>query len=174
VGKENVDLTRALLATQTLWEAISKAKASVDATTWYATGGPEAEDFLDAVDHGRWHPLLRLWTKRKATISAHRQGPGLRERDARKLTILMCETLEASGISKSESRKRVAQELKKEKIFSPAPSVHTIERWQRAATPSGRVEESIIAAAISRCGQDDTKILQHFTKLVRVALDPFP
>jgi hypothetical protein len=174
VSKENADLTRALLATQTLWEAISKARASVDATTWYATGGPEAEDFLDAIDHGRWHPLLRLWIERKATIAAHRHPPGLRERHARILTVLMCATLEASGISKRESRKRAAQELKKEKIFLPAPSVHTIERWQATAPPPGPLEKLITEAAISRFGGDDSKILQHFTKLVRVALDPFP
>jgi hypothetical protein len=172
VRKEDADLIRALLATQTLWEAISKARASVDATTWYATGGPEAEDFLDAIDHGRWHPLLRLWTERKATIAAHRHPPGLRERHARTLTVLMCATLEASGISKRESRKRVAQELKKEKILSPAPSVHTIERWQGAAPPPDPNGKLIIEAAISRFGRDASEILQYFTKLVRVALDP--
>ena len=44
MSKEDVDILRALLATQTLGSRI-KARASVDAATWFATGGPEAETF---------------------------------------------------------------------------------------------------------------------------------
>jgi hypothetical protein len=126
VSKEDVDILRALLATQTLWEAVSNAKASAGAATWYATGGPEAEDFLDAIDHGGTHPLLQLWVKRKATVNAHRPGPGLRERDARKLVVLMCATLERTGIGKREVRERVAKRLGKEKIFSTPPSAYAM------------------------------------------------
>jgi hypothetical protein len=78
VSKEDVDIFRALLATA---GGLSKAKAGADAETWYATAGPEAEDFLDAIDHGGSQPLLRLWVERKATVNAHRPRPGLRERD---------------------------------------------------------------------------------------------
>jgi len=174
VSKEDVDIFRALLATQTLREAVSKAKASVDAATWYATGGPEAEDFLDAIDHGGSHPLLRLWVKRKATVNAHRPGPGLRERDARRLVVVMCATLERAGIGKREVRERVAKHLRKEKIFSTAPSVYAIERWQSAFPPHGQVAEQVIAAAIARYGPIDEQIVQYFMKLMRVSLDPFP
>jgi hypothetical protein len=174
VSKEDVDILRALLATQTLWEAVSKAKARVDAATWYATGGPEAEDFLDAIDHGGSHPLLRLWVKRKGTVNAHRPGPGLRERDARRLVVVMCATLERAGIGKREVRERVAKRLGKEKIFSTAPSAYAIERWQSAFPPHGQAAQKVIAGAIARCGPIDTQIVQYFMKLVRVSLDPFP
>ena len=174
MSKEDVDILRALLATQTLGEAVSKARASVDAATWFATGGPEAEDFLDAIDHGGSHPLLRLWVKRKATVNAHRPGPGLRERDARRLVVVMCATLERAGIGKREVRERVAKRLgKEEKIFSTAPSANAIERWQSAFPPHGQVAEQVITAAIARCGLIDEQIVQYFMKLVRVTLDPF-
>ena len=159
MSKEDVDIFRALLATQTLWEAVSKAKASADAETWYATGGPEAEDFLDAIDHGGSHPLLRLWVKRKATINAHRPGPGLRER---------------AGIGKREVRERVAKRLRKQKIFLTPPSAFAIERWQSTYPPHGQVAEQVIAAAIARCGPIEKQIVEYFMKPVRVAVDPFP
>jgi hypothetical protein len=174
VSKEDVDIFRALLASQTLWEAVSKAKASVDAATWYAIGGPEAEDFLDAIDHGGSHLLLRLWGERKATVKAHRPGPGLRERDARRLVVLMCATLEGAGISKREVRERVAKHLKKEKVFSTAPSAHAIELWQSAFPPHGPAAAQVIAGAIAHCGPSDKQIVRYFMKLMRVALDPFP
>ena len=174
MSKEDVDIFRALLATQTLWEAVSKAKASADAETWYATGGPEAEDFLDAIDHGGSHPLLRLWVKRKATINAHRPGPGLRERDARRLVVLMCATLERAGIGKREVRERVAKRLRKQKIFLTPPSAFAIERWQSTYPPHGQVAEQVIAAAIARCGPIEKQIVEYFMKPVRVAVDPFP
>jgi hypothetical protein len=175
VSKEDADILRALLATQTLWEAVSNAKASAGAATWYATGGPEAEDFLDAIDHGGTHPLLQLWVKRKATVNAHRPGPGLRERDARKLVVLMCATLERTGIGKREVRERVAKRLgKEEKIFSTAPSANAIERWQSAFPPHGQVAEQVIAAAMARYGPIDEQIMQYFMKLMPVSLHPFP
>ena len=107
-------------------------------------------------------------------MNAHRPGPGLRERDARRLVVLMCATLERAGIGKREVRERVAKRLGKEKIFSTAPSAYAIERWQGAFPPHGQVAEQVIAAAIARCGLIDKQIVQHFMQLVRVALDPFP
>ena len=98
----------------------------------------------------------------------------MRERDARRLVVLMCATLERAGIGKREVRERVAKRLgKEEKIFSTAPSAYAIERWQSAFPPHGQVAEQVIAAAIARCGLIDEQIVQYFMKLVRVTLDPF-
>ena len=61
VARKDIEKARALLARKFLWELLAAAKQQVDVATWCKEGGLEAEDFLDAIDSGRPHPLLRSW-----------------------------------------------------------------------------------------------------------------
>src|ERR1700674_239524 len=108
--KADGEKARALLTSAFLWQLVAVAKKQVDIATWIEKGGLEAEKFLESVDHGGQHPLLRSWEKRKAE-NANRPAPNLHELHSRHLVCLMCAALDRAGLKKGAARKLAAKEL---------------------------------------------------------------
>ena len=121
---EEIQKLRALETLKVLWELLAVAQKHADVVTWINEGGPEAEDFLDAIESGRPHPLLRLWEERKSTVAANRAAPSRRDRHARRLVVLGCVALERTGLGKLSARKRLARAVRG--VFaSRSPSVRS-------------------------------------------------
>jgi hypothetical protein len=59
--KDERDAARIVLARKFLWQLMAAAKTQVDPVTWIREGGLDADEFLECVDTGRWHPWLKRW-----------------------------------------------------------------------------------------------------------------
>jgi hypothetical protein len=164
---EDRERWRELATRKVLWELLDAAKKRVDVVTWRAEGGPEAEDFLDALESGRAHPLLRKWEEKKATAAANRPAPSLLDQSARRSVVLMCEALHRVGLSKTAARKRATKAL--QGVF-PA-TIGQIRYWQDSY-PLVVADEKRIASAINQFGTDHRHIAGWFAGLIRLAVDP--
>ncbi len=109
---EEYDRLRELATLKVLWEALDAARKKVDVVTWLTERGYEGEAFLLALESGERHPLLRKWKKLNSTVAANRPAPDPLVRNARRLTVLMVETLCRAGLGKGIARKRAAEAVK--------------------------------------------------------------
>jgi hypothetical protein len=105
---EDREEARQLAALSVLWQLLAAAKAQTDVVDWRGNGGPEAEVFLDALQTGKSHPLLRRWKELNAIVAANRPAPDPLDLNARRLTVLMVETLSRAGLSKTKAREKAA------------------------------------------------------------------
>jgi hypothetical protein len=169
--REAPDTARALRTRAFLWELLAAAEKGPDEVTRRNAGWYDVQDFLDAIDTGRPHPLLAWWEERKVD---HRPPPGLPEQRARNVVTLMCVALERAGHSKRDAQERAASAIAaKANIFpNGPPSPHTIAHWQRAHGPLTSGEDWLIKHAIA-CGSDD-EIVKYFVGLIHFALGPEP
>jgi hypothetical protein len=152
-----------------LWQFLHAAKQKADVVTWRKDGGPEAEAFLVALDSGGSHPLLEKWRELRRTVAANRPAPDQLDLKARRLTVLMVETLCRAGLGKGTARKRAAEAVNP--IF---PTTHrAIGGWQSAYPKVTPVDEKLIAGAIEHHGHDHERIVGWFVGLIRLAIDPF-
>ena len=158
---------RELGAFKVLIELLVAARAQVDPVTWRREGGPDAEDFLHALDTGAPHPLLQRYDALRATWGAKRPGPDLLEQGARRGAVLMCKTLHRAGVNHRAARKQAAKAL--QGIF-PATS-EQIRYWQDNYSPAPD-DEKWIAAAIKWCGHDHERIAGWFAASIRFNFDP--
>ena len=168
------DKARELLARKFLWELLAHAKTQIDVVTWIKEGGLDAEEFLECVDDGRWHPLLRRWKARKATVAANRQGPTAREALGRRLIVLAVIALERthSFAKKDEAREEVAKVAAR--LFENPPSAETIHHWHRALEPLGPKDEIVLAEGIARAKDDREALIIHFVGLAHMVMTPAP
>jgi hypothetical protein len=165
VARKDIDKARALLASKFLWELLAAAKQQVDVATWCKEGGLEAEDFLDAIDSGRPHPLLR------SRVAAHRPAPSRRELQARRLAVLLCTALELAGLDKQQARQEVSRLLALQSgLFAQPPSKHALKRWQGEGPALTPADKCVIADAMAKGGP--RKIKAHFVGLLHFALNP--
>jgi hypothetical protein len=164
---EDREQWRELGTLKVLWELVDDAKKKVDVVTWRAVGGPEAEDFLHALETGRQHPLLTKWEELKATVAANRSAPDLVEQSARRSAVLMCEAVHRAGLGKNAARRRAAKAL--QGVF-PA-TIDQIRYWQYIY-PLAAGDEKLIAGAINRYGTDHRHIAGWFAGLIQIAVDP--
>ena len=136
------------MAAKCLRELVVAAEKRTDPATWALSGGHEAEDFLECIENGRWHPLLRLWNERKATVAANRPAPTMRDLIARRFIIILCAALERTGLRKGEARKFAAEAVAVQgNAFPDLLSAETIHRWQRNQPPLTAVDERWITTA---------------------------
>jgi hypothetical protein len=166
---------RALLAAQFLWGLLAKARTGIDPVTWINKGGLEAEEFLECVDDGLSHPLLKRWRKRKCY--ANRPPPSRRERHARHFAVLATVALErVVSLDKDEARQKVAKAVAQ--VFDNAPSPETIRHWQRDDPPLTEGDELVLGTAIGRCKHDTNDqanakvVIDYFIGLAYLALTP--
>jgi hypothetical protein len=165
VARKDIEKARALLARKFLWELLAAAKHQVDVATWCKEGGLEAEDFLDAIESGRPHPVLRSW------VAANRPAPSRRELHARHLAVLLCAALERAGLGKRQARQQVSRLLASQSgLFAPPPSDHALERWQRAGPALTPEDRCVIANAMAKGGPREIKA--YFVGLIHFALNP--
>ena len=171
----DIDMARALLALSCLWSMLDAAKRQTDIITWRRVGGLELEDFADAIDHGRQHPLLQLWGARKS--GTNRPTAGLREQHARRLVVLLCNALARVGVSKGKGRKQAAKALALARtgLFTKPVTPAALKHWeQRMQPPLTGADERVITAAIASCGRNPQKIVDYFIGLVLFARHPGP
>jgi hypothetical protein len=159
---EDRDELRRLAALSMLWGLLAAAKEKADVVTWRREGGPEATDFLRALETGAPHPLLLKWQELKATVAANRPVPSLREQNTRRLAVLMVETLVRTGLGKEPARRRAAKAV--EHLF-PTTNKRTIKCWQRNYS-IGADDERLIAMAIERHGHDHDRLVANFAGLI--------
>jgi hypothetical protein len=163
------DEGRALLARKLLWELIAAAKAQVGVVRWRLIGGIELEDFADALDSGRAHPLLDRWQQQKSA-NANRPAPGFRELSMRRFVLLMCAALEQVGFGRELARKRACKALQKlDRDLRISPS--SIAHWQREAAELTPDDKQIIANALAK-GRKAAEITHYFIGLCRFYHDP--
>jgi hypothetical protein len=165
---EERDEVRRLAPLSVLWQLLDAARTKVDVVSWRAEGGPETEAFLHALETGGQHPLLRRWEDLKATVAANRPAPDPLDLNARRLVVLLTETLHRAGLGKRDARKRVAKALNQ--VF-PA-TTDQIRYWQDSYPLSAYDDEKLIAGAITRYGDDHRHIVGWFVELIRLAVDP--
>src|SRR5262245_9997787 len=145
---EQIEKARAELAAKCLRELVVAAEKRTDPATWALSGGHEAEDFLECIENGRWHPLLRIWNERNATVAANRPAPTMLDLIARRFIIILCAALERTGLRKGEARKFAAEAVAVQgNAFPDLPSAETIHRWQRNQPPLTAVDERWITTA---------------------------
>jgi hypothetical protein len=137
---------RSLHALSCLMQLVVAARAQTDIVTWQKVGGLEAENFLDALEHGLPHPLLATWEDVRA--GNNRPGPSLRERQFRRLAVLLSVTLQAAKVPKRVARKRTVKALAH--LF-PITSHRSIEHWELGLDPPLDAEDQkVIKAALER------------------------
>jgi hypothetical protein len=163
----NTNEARKLLALKALFEMIVETRSRADVVARRERGGIELEDFADALEKGLPHPLLEHWQEQKA--ANNRPGPGLNNKALRRYVVLMCETLQRTGLGKLKARRIASQALEK---IGAAVSADAIERWQRDIAenaPLGGADEKVIASAASRSTED---IVRYFIGLCHFRSDP--
>jgi hypothetical protein len=140
---EDRDRLRELATLKVLWELLAAGKKNLDIVTWRREGFPEAEDFLHALESGGLHPLLEKWQELRRTIAANRPVPDPLDSNARRLTVLLAETLSRTGLGEGEAREKTAEAVrrifpKKAKRRKGRPSIlvdiddDAIRYWQSA------------------------------------------
>jgi hypothetical protein len=161
--RENLDKARELLTLSFLWQVIAAAEQQTDIATWRNVGGLEARDFLDCIERGLPHPLLRAWQRRMAE-NANRPAPSLGDLLVRRQVIRCCAALERNGMSGRRARAFVADELAP-MFHGRGPSADAIRRWQQAQ-PLGPRDEAIINRVIYRAGVSNQQIVEYFAGLI--------
>ena len=170
MDKTNQDKLRELMARKMLWELISAAKAQVHVVTWRHKGGPELEDFADALETGRPHPLLLRWEQLRGSSAANRPAPSHLDLIARRDVVLMCEALTRAGLKPKLAVRQLAIRTVKG-LFPETPTDAAVRWWWElhSLTPG---DEMLIASAIERSGGNHKQIAGRFAALARFALDP--
>jgi hypothetical protein len=126
---------RTIMTLKLLWQLMKAARDQVDPYTWIKEGGLDAEEFLECVESGRWHPLLRRWHVMKATSGANRPAPSSRDRAGRRVVVLAVIALQRVVSTDGDgARRTVAAAMAK--VFENAPSAETIHHWERQREPA--------------------------------------
>jgi hypothetical protein len=121
---------RAIMTLKLLWQLMKAARDQVDPVTWIKEGGLDAEEFLECLETGRWHPLLKRWDVMKGTDAANRPAPTSRERAARRAVVLAVIGLrQVTSMKGDEARRTVAAAMPR--LFDKPPSAETIHHWER-------------------------------------------
>jgi hypothetical protein len=172
-GKNKILSTKAhaLLALSCLWTLVENAKKQTDIITWRRVGGFEAEDFLDALEQGRPHPVVEAYEKRKAEV-AHRPGPGLHEQIARRQIVRLSVALQRQRIGAKKARQMAIKALADLDLFANAMTHRVVEHWE-LESPLGPVDEKAIKTALARCGPNPRELVRHFTGLLQFGAGPF-
>jgi len=174
-SREERDWARAQLARKVLGELLHAASSQVGPQRWINEGGLEAQEFLEALDEGRWHPLLRQWREKRRT-APHRPRASVRERQAQRLICLAVVALERMfSLGPGEAREEIAQ--KAARVFEPPPTAKMIEHWQdnQPLLPSAAEEQWLVktnsASRVDEPGGRD-RLLDNFIGLEHAVLTP--
>jgi hypothetical protein len=173
-SREERDWARAQLARKVLGELLHAASSQVGPQRWINEGGLEAQEFLECLDNGRWHPLLKEW-KRKGKTAPHRRAASARERLAQRLICFGVAALERYfSLGVGEAREEVAK--KAARLFEQSPTAKTIEHWQDSQPVRSEVEERWLADTVSSCRLDKPggreRLIDNFIGLAHAVLTP--
>jgi len=161
------DKTRADVVRLLLRRMIDGLKAKLDPASWVNGGWAELEAFTEALCGDGIHPALQ-----ECATKGGRPAPLSRERYARRLVVLLCESLERAGLSKRAAREFAAQELAAAGVFESAPSCRTIEYWQQNEPVLAPGDELLVATGFAATGGEPAKLAIYFVGLCHLALNP--
>src|SRR5262245_3290669 len=173
--KDRREQGRTIMTLKLLWQLMKAAREQVDPYTWIKEGGLDAEEFLECVESGRWHPLLRRWHVMKGTTRANRPAPTARERAFRRMVILGVIALQRVVSTDGDgARRTVAAAMVK--LFEDAPSDDTIHHWERQREPATTTpaEEKLLAMVITNTKSDPTAVVERFVQMAHTILTPAP
>jgi hypothetical protein len=169
LGKEERDQGRIVMAMKFLWQVLDAAQKQVDPVRWLVEGGLDAEELLECIESGRWHPVLRRWHERKA--GGTRQAPTRRVLRVRRLVVLGVIALQrVSRTDGHEARRMVSAAAK---MLSEAPTAETIHHWQRVQDTTTPAEEYLLALTIAN-SQDPVEVVGRFLDLALTMEVPAP
>jgi len=166
--RENLDKARELLTLSFLWQVVAAAEQQTDIAMWRKVGGLEVQDFLDCIERGLPHPLLRAWQRRMAE-TANRPAPSLGDLRVRWQVVRCCAALERNGMSGRKARTFAANQLAP-RFYGRGPSADAIRRWQQAQ-PLGPGDEATINRAIECAGGSNQPIVEYFAGHIIFARD---
>jgi hypothetical protein len=183
MNPEDRDEARRLGALSMLRRSLANERKRLNAMNWLADGGPQAVAFLLAVETGGSDPLLEKWQELRRTTAASHPVPDPIELAARRLVVLLVETLSRTGLSKSEAREKAAKAVKrmfskKAKRRKGQPSIwvdvdaDAIRFWQSGYPTPTPDHEKLITDTLKRCGNDRPQIVGRFVKMIEFAIDP--
>jgi hypothetical protein len=173
-SREERDWARAQLARKVLGELLYAASSQVGPQRWINEGGLEAQEFLEALDEGRWHPLLKQWQQRRRT-APHRRAASARERQAQRFICLAVVALERMfSLGPGEAREEVAK--KSARVFDRPPTAKMIEHWQDEQPLRSAADEQFLAEIITRSRPHEPggreRLLDNFIGLAHAVLTP--
>jgi hypothetical protein len=166
---------RAIMTLKLLWQLMKAARDQAGPVIWLNEGGLDAEEFLECLETGRPHPLLRRWQVMKGTTAANRPAPTSRERAARRIVVLAVIGLQrVASMTGKEARLTVAAAMPK--LFEEPPSDETIHYWERQRDPptTTPAEETFLAMVIANSNADPAKVVERVLDLAHTILTPAP
>jgi hypothetical protein len=173
LGKEARDKGRTVMTLKLLRQLMAAARAQVDPVRWIKEGGLDAEEFLECVESGRWHPLLKRWHVMKGTSAANRPAPTSRTRHARRLIVLAVIAVQrVVSIDADEARRRVHHAMTR--LFEDAASAEALHHWQREQDPTTPADEKLLALVITKNDSDPEAVIGHFVQLAHMVATPAP
>lgn len=158
--KDERDEARIALARNFLWQLMRAAKEQAGPMVWIREGGLDAEEFVECLETGRWHPRLKRWQGLTATDAAHRKASTHRELAARRFVVLSVIALER--LESFKTRDEMYEEVAKAaaSVFEKPPTGETVHHWCRELTPPlGPDDEKVLAGGISRAAYDGQQLL---------------
>jgi hypothetical protein len=153
---------------------MAAARTQVDAVRWIKEGGLDAEEFLECVQSGRWHPLLRRWHDMKAKSAANRPAPTSRDRAMRRLVVLAVIALQRVVSTDGDAARRTVAAAMAKLFEDASSSAETIHNWQRQQQPTTPADERLLATVIAKTDADPTAVVEHFLQLAHTIFTPAP
>jgi hypothetical protein len=153
------------------------ARSQVDIFNWIKRGGLDAEEFLECIESGRWHPVMRYWESRKATKGVGAPKPTTRDEAVRRMIVLAVIAFQRmSGMSKTsdvEARRIVAAIAAR--LFEDAPSAESIHHWQRELGPTfiTPADEKALAVVIANA-KNPAEVVEKFVQIAHTIHTPAP
>jgi hypothetical protein len=181
---ENRDKARELAALAALEQLLEGARKQKDFVSWRAMGCPELESLLRALRTGSQHPALRRWEQLKVT-DAKSTAPDPLDLTARRLTLLMVETLRRVGVGEGMARARAVNALNRK--FPTTKNADTqatrplnrtfpttkeaIRGWRRDYPGITEGDEKTIAKVIKDHGHSHEQIMNWFILNILTQID---
>jgi hypothetical protein len=157
--------TRAMHAYSFFMNLAMTAKQQISLIDWQRLGGLEAEETLDAWQHGRPNSFFDDYAARKAT--AGHPGPSIRVQHFRRLAVLLSAALQRTNMKKGEAREQAARALTGPALLGK-PSARMIESWELEQPELSEQDQQAISEALVRCGADRGALVRYFLGAIRL------
>jgi hypothetical protein len=170
LDKQTAERLRTDITRRLLQEIINGLKQRIDWISWINAGWIELEDVVVSLCNGGYHPALLAWEADKK-LGGH-PGPSVRELYARRVVVLMCKSLERTGLGVEKAREFAARKLRQAQVFAEPPSERTIRYWVGLQPKMSPREELLVAGGFAASGGDPERLVYYFLALAHLAMNP--
>jgi hypothetical protein len=164
-AQQVADRARAMHAFSFFMNLTMTAKQQISLIDWQRLGGLEAEETLDAWQHGRPSPFFDDYVARK--LPGGHPGPSLRVRHFQRLAVLLSVALQRTNMKKGEARQQIAEALNGPALLGEV-TTKKVEHWELEQPVPSEQDEEAIRAALARYGSDHKALVRHFLGAVRL------